>query len=168
MIRFIPDSPHFAHAYLPVELPPVGIDEAVRRQDASLRLRKNQLLSRWEVWFLKEGHHHVDFYRLTPEEISERSRFWFAIQDRETGEALPLKQEELLSAIWVADWWRRNGARTQDVENALAAQDRYRIQGPTDEAVQQLKDFIIDHKNQLYPLKDLHSMEHMKLIRRGL
>lgn len=166
-MRFIPDSPTWAWAYRPVEPPPTAIDEAARRHDPGIRLRFNRFLKRWEVWFLRAGQQHTDLDILTPEEINKKASFWFAVQDAD-GEPLPLRKDEILDTIFKADWWRRSEIRAVEAERALAAQDAQGKIALKKEVNEELEDWFIDHKNQLMPLKDMHSPEHMKLVRKGL
>ena len=167
MIRFIPDSPSFSWAYRPIEPPPQHIAEACIQYDPSIRLRFNRLLDRWEVWFLRQGFAHQEMTDLSPEEVSNQARFWFAVQDAD-GNGLPLDKRDVMRAIHDADWWRRHGGTAKEAEFILAQQDHDQKKAVHTEALTELQDYIVDHKNQLYPLQDLHSPEHMKLIRKGL
>jgi len=167
MIRFIPDSPAFAWAYSPVEPPPREIEEAARRYDRGVRLRFNRVLDRWEVWYAKPGYTSQELASLTPEEISLKFAFWMAIQD-EDGVPLPLRKAQLLSALWVADWWRRSNLSSRDFERVLAQDDNEPKKRAEKEAMRELQDYLVDHKNQLYPLKHLHSPDHASIVRKGL
>jgi hypothetical protein len=170
--RFIPDSPDFAWAYDNNRLAPAWIRGELSRYDRRLLLRYNRLYQRWEIWQMRTVFVPPTLRGLTAEAISQRAVFWIAIGEDarlidDYGNAVgdqpvhPPLDNRVMPNVYAADFARRLEIDAHEIHRMMCDEEAREKKKVWTEEMQYLQDFIVDHKNQLYGLKDAHDMSHI-------
>lgn len=160
-LLFTHDSPEFAWCYDDTALAPESIADRLTRYDPELFLRYNRESKAWELWRFRARSLVKPVAELTVQELYQRCVFWFEIAT-EYGVPLPLDEAMIMENVYSADEWRRSGLSARDWVELMAQRDKELVDKHLQKDKDTVRDYIIDHKHQLYPLKHAHDGTHIR------